>query len=438
MRAVPVVLALLLLCSAASTGGVTAARFDGTSAASTPSATAPSIGAAVASATAVNATNGSVGHRVLSIPRANLSNANVGEARLDAGVAVSLGANASAERMETIALRQHIRAAESNDERQRRILDGMNELEKRVVTLRTMHRTAIAQFAAGTIDARELYVRLARIKAESDALERRLAVLSRLAGETNGNTLTGGRAAALELQLRSFDGPVRSRALAAIRGDAPPTRVYAAASAQSVVLATVVDGEYVREVYRGDLRSLRGNSITRDHAMNVTARSYPEIWAVHDGQLSATTAGGTGIVTVPYPGGSLTTFVDGGSDHVFKEYQRVQLENVTTGEVRSRTIDLTLRVNRTYAGGPLRIEVVDPETGEPVNASVKIAIDGQGSVGVGMTGEDGVVWTVAPRGTFVVTALDEDSDDLSTLELSSYEPVSVRETYAPNGSGSVS
>ncbi|WP_313691534.1 DUF7096 domain-containing protein [Halorarum halobium] len=431
MRTAPVVLTLLLVCAAAAgaagTGGPGAVEATTPTAEQAPPEPVPTAVTAVANGTDVtNRTH------VLSIPSENVTNARIDEARIDAGLAVGVEVNTSAERMETIALRQRITAAETNDERQRRVLDGMNELEKRVVTLRTEHRTAIEGYASGELGTRELLAELARIKAESDALERRLAVLEELASETEGSTLDSDRIPALAFQLRAFDGPVRDRALQASSGEAPPTRIYVAASEDGVVLSTVIDGQYVREVYRGDLRSLQSGTVAM--AENVTARSYPAIWAASTNP-SGTGSGSTHIVDVPYATGNLTAFVDGGSERVFKEYQRIRLANVTGGEVRERTIDLTVRVNRTYAGGPLRIEVLDPGTGDPIDASVRIAAGNEGSVDVGTTGEDGVLWTVAPRGTFVVTAIQEGSNDLSTVEITSTEPVSVAEAYGSNDSG---
>lgn len=433
MRIAPVILALLLVCSAVAGAGVAPTlQDDGVDAETTPPTDPRTVDATTVTA---NATNVSGQHRVLSLPDSNVSNARIGEARLDAGVAVDIEADASAERMETIALRQRVEAAETNDERQRRILDGMNELEKQVVTLRTDQRTAISAYAAGNIDAQTLYVRLAQIQVQAETLEHRLDVLTRLAAETEGTTIDGNRVEPLRYDIRSFTGPVREHAAKALRGDVPPTRVYAAATERSIVLTAIVDGEYVREVYRGDLRT---NSGTADVvAQNVTSRSYPEIWEAQT-TTEGLGSGPTFVYEIPYPGGRLTAFIDGGSERVFKEYQRIRLENVSTGEARTRTIDLTLRVNRTYAGGPLRIEVLDPDTNEPVDAAIRIATNGQGSTRIGATGDDGVLWTVAPRGSFVVTAIDESSDDLSTIELSSGAPLTVEDAYQPNGSGNVS
>lgn len=434
MRVAPVILALLLVCSAVAGAGVTPTlRGDGMDAETTPPADPRT---ADANAVTANATNVSGQIRVLSLPDSNVSNARIDEARLDAGVAVDIEADASAERMETIALRQRVEAAETNDERQRRILDGMNELEKQVVTLRTDQRTAISAYASGNIDARMLYVRLAQIQTQAETLEHRLDVLTRLAAETEGTTIDGNRVEPLRYDIRSFTGPVREHAAKALRGDVPPTRVFAAATERSIVLTAIIDGEYVREVYRGDLRTNSGGSADVI-AQNVTSRSYPEIWEAQT-NTEGLGSGPTFVYDIPYPGGRLTAFIDGGSERVFKEYQRIRLENVSTGEARTRTIDLTLRVNRTYAGGPLRIEVLDPDTNEPVDAAIRIATNGQGSTRIGMTEDDGVLWTVAPRGSFVVTAIDESSDDLSTIELSSGAPLTVEDAYQPNGSGNVS
>ncbi|QLG63546.1 DUF7096 domain-containing protein [Halorarum salinum] len=438
MRAAPALAALLLVCAAVAGAGA-AGGPDAlpTTEPGEPGAVADERASDVdhpapnAARPAANAANVSGANRVLGLPNGSASSADIDQVRLDAGVAVGIDVNVSAERMETIALRQHVTAAETTDERQRRILDGMNELEKRVVTLRTEQRIAISAYAAGEIDARTLYVRLASVQVEAEALERRLDTLDQLADGTEDGILEGSRVEALRYDLRTFGGPVRERATLAIRGDAPPTRVYAAASGESVVLTTVVEDEYVREVYRADLRP-NGGGPADEIAQNVTARSYPEIWDVQT-NANGQGSGPTFVFDVPFPGGRLTAFVDGGSERVFKEYQRIDLGNVSTGDVRERTIDLTIRVNRTYAGGPLRVEVVDPDSGEPVDAAVRIARSGEGSSEIGTTGADGVLWTVAPRGTFVVTAIDEHSEDLATIELTSGDPLTVEDAYAPNG-----
>ncbi|MFC7136386.1 hypothetical protein ACFQRB_07225 [Halobaculum litoreum] len=80
--------------------------------------------------------------------------------------------------------------------------------------------------------------------------------MGRLAEETPDFTLGDDRVTQLEFDLRTFDGPVRSRTAAALAGErGASTRVYVAATESGVTLATVTDGEYVRETFREDLRN---------------------------------------------------------------------------------------------------------------------------------------------------------------------------------------
>ncbi|MFC7136385.1 hypothetical protein ACFQRB_07220 [Halobaculum litoreum] len=120
------------------------------------------------------------------------------------------------------------------------------------------------------------------------------------------------------------------------------------------------------------------------------------------------------------------------------EHQRVRLAGIETGPSVTRTLDLTLRVNRTFPGGPLRVEVVDPRTGEPVDAVVKIQPDDGASTEVGSTGADGVLWTVSPQTGFVVTVVEVGSTDVSFRGVDPVEPTTVADTFGGgNASASI-
>jgi len=120
-------------------------------------------------------------------------------------------------------------------------------------------------------------------------------------------------------------------------------------------------------------------------------------------------------------------------ERVFMERQRVDLDAVSAGEATTRTLDLTLTVNRTFPGGPLRVAVIDPRTGDPVDAVVKIGREGGESVDVGTTGDDGTLWTVSPRGEFVVTAVEVGSTEVSTVSVTPTDPVTVDEALGSAG-----
>ncbi|WP_435062946.1 DUF7096 domain-containing protein [Halobaculum sp. EA56] len=437
MRAIPVALAALLVCAAVGVG------------VAAPPAAAPDrgtqVGVAAAGAddggtgtAAFTPHNGSGALRVLSLNGSQRVTADVDVVTVDAGTATGLGANASAARIETIAMRERIESANTTDERQKRILDGLNEVDKDVITLHSRQRAALRGYADGELTARQLLVELAEIRATARTLEERVRLLNRLADETEEFSLDDSRVFSIIYDLQTFDGPVRERAAAALRGEpGASTRIYVATTRESVVLSTVAGDEYVREAFRGDLRDRDETGINEEVAQNVTERSYPEVYAATGGSVSGQGSGGTFLFDLRYPNGTLTAFVGGGSERVFLEWQRVDLAGIDTGEPVSRTLDLTLTVNRTFPGGPLRVAVTDPETGDPIDAIVKIGREGGESVEVGTTGDDGVLWTVSPRGSFVVTVVEVGSAEVSTVSVEPSDPHTVEEAFS-NSTGSPS
>ncbi|SHG49990.1 DUF7094 domain-containing protein [Halobaculum gomorrense] len=437
MRAIPVFLALLLVAAGGGALAVSGSQPPAIVDTDTSPPTAPSVANGSAAAETTATINGTAPIRVLSLEENGSVASNVDVVTLDAGTATAFSANASAERIETIALRERITNANTSDQRQIRILDGLNEVDKDVITLHSRYREAIASYHAGDLSAKAFLIELARIRAEAAALEERTLMLNRLAEETENFALDDSRVFSIVYDLRTFDGPVRARAAAAIAGEpAGTTRVYVATTDESIVLSTIADGRYVREAFRGDLRDRDNTGIDEETAQNVTARSYPEVWAATGGSVSGQGSGGTFVFDLTYPNGTLTAFVGGGTERVFMEHQRIDLSGIRSREAVTRTLDLTLTVNRTFPGGPLRIAVTEPRTGEPVDAVVKIGREGGESADIGTTGDDGVLWTVSPRGEFVVTVVEVGATDVSTVTTTSSDPVTVAEALDSSGSNS--
>ncbi|MFC7069151.1 DUF7096 domain-containing protein [Halobaculum lipolyticum] len=420
MRTIPVILAALLVFASVGVGA------PGAAIGAQPQQGGGDTDGPAGAVVATSDHNATEGIRVLSLNESGDVAADIDVVTIEAGTATEFAASGSATRIETMALRERIEAANTTDERQRRILDGLNEVEKDAITLHSRQQTAIEAYTSGTTTARELLVELARIRASAAVLSDRVRVLNDLAEDTDDFGIDETRVFALVYDLRTFDGPVRSRTAAALSGDqSASTRVYVAATGDGVSLATVADGRYIRETYRGDLRDRENTGIDQETAENVTRRSYPELWNATAGSGGGVGSGGVFILDLEYPNGTLTAFVGGGSERVFMEHQRIDLAGVDTGEQTTRTLDLTLRVNRTFPGGPLRVAVTDPATGEPVNAVVKVGRDGGESTDVGRTGDDGVLWTVSPRGEFVVTVVEVGSTDVSTVPVTPSEPTTV-------------
>jgi len=243
-----------------------------------------------------------------------------------------------------------------------------------------------------------------------------------IADEIDGFSLS--RPAEIRYQLRTFGGPVRERAVDAIRGTANSTQFFVTTGPEGYELATVDNGVYHRESFRGAVRS--GDStatIEPSRAINVTRESYPELF--QQGDASATTSGSTNIVTVTAPNRSLTVFVDSGSERVFKEYQRFELSQYRSPSADTNTINgITVSVNQTYPGGPLRIHVTDAESGEPIDLAITLSQGQSERTTVGRTGEDGTLWTVSPRGSYTVLAVGDETT-AAYLETNSTDAPSI-------------
>ena len=110
---------------------------------------------------------------------------------------------------------------------------------------------------------------------------------------------------------------------------------------------------------------------------------------------------------VRYGGGTLTAYVDGSSRGVFRDVHTLRVSDLSVSESANATSDgLSLRVNQTFQTGPLEVTTLN-EDGEAVAADLTVA-----NRSVQATGDDGTLWTVAPDGTYTVTAT-RDGDSVS-------------------------
>ncbi|GAB7093871.1 hypothetical protein JCM30237_10230 [Halolamina litorea] len=365
---------------------------------------------------AVNETN------VLVIPEGAVQRSGVDRATLNLGPAAEFNGNLTAVEVETAAVVEHVLAAEDDSERSRRIIQASSTVETEIITLRDRQQAAIEAYSSGRIDAETFVIELATVAARADALEQRIVRLTELADDVDGFSLS--RPAEIRYELRTFGGPVRDRAVDAIRGTENATQFFVTTGTDGYELATIYDGSYHREAFRGAVRS--GDStatLSPTEAINVTRESYPELFRL--GDSSATTSGSTNIVRVTAPGRSLTAFVDSGTGRVFKEYQRFGLAQYRSPSAASNTINgITVSVNRTYPGGPLRIHVENANSGEPIDLAVTLSQGQSERTTVGRTGDDGTLWTVSPRGSYTVLAVGDETT-AAYLETSSTDAPSI-------------
>ncbi|GAB3415420.1 hypothetical protein GCM10027435_11530 [Haloparvum alkalitolerans] len=362
---------------------------------------------------------------VLSHPADAAVRADIGRHGSNLGPASGLEVSATTAAMETASVVAHVESAGTNDERIRRLIEAESGLQQDELALHSRQRSAIQAHAAGELTDEELVVELARISAAAEALDRRRVELETLAEETEDFSIS---TAELQLRLGVYSGPVRELATDALRGEVSSDRIYVASGDNAVVLAAVVDGQYVREVYRGDRwdRGASGFGDGSEEAINATAEAYGE--ALDD--QSASTLESNTIVRVDTPltdeRGRVRTYVSSGDGGVFVEHQYRPLDPFAEAESVAVTQDgYNLTVNRTYPGGPVRVSVVDVEEEAPAaGVTVTVAGDGAESEEVGTTNEEGVLWTLSPSEPYQVTAVEEPR----VARISGIEPTAIPRT----------
>lgn len=344
--------------------------------------------------------------RTLSTPSGADTRAGSSVRGANLGSSVGFAVDQTDAAMETAAVVQQVETAESGVERQRRILAAINRVERDELTLNSRQAQAFSAHASGNLSDREFLDELVRIAATAREYDERLERIDALAAETDGFS-SPTRLDEIQVALQVYEGPVREHALAAARGEVPATEVYVESSGQSVALATIAEGDYVREVVRLDRWDRGGGSISNDEAIDVTAASYPETAALR--QPDAFGAGSVQRITIPHQFGTLRTYVSGGTQQVFVEHQRIALDAFPDSVPVSEAGDgFNITVDRSYAGGPVTVTVRDAETGEPLpDVTVTKSVGDSNSRAIGTTNADGVVRTLSPAGSFRVTVVDE-------------------------------
>ncbi|WP_144905193.1 DUF7096 domain-containing protein [Halobellus captivus] len=424
MRAAALSLALLLVLSAVA-GAVPALGADAPNASASDSLE-PVSASPPLQVSPPNETGEASPINVLGIPPNAATRSSLKTEYVELGSGLAFGSRTAEGRLETTAVVERIESAGTADRRQQYLLQEVSTIEQRVITLRTRQQQAVAAYGRDELTPRRLLYELAVIDAEARELQQRRDRLQGLADSTPGFSISSSRFGNIELELNTLAGPVRGHAASVLNGEAESTRFFVQSGDDSVELAVIRDGTYVREVYRGPLRVGNGESFTLGDAVNATEQAYPTITALRlrDDVVGNPESDST-RVTIEHERGRLVAFVDSGSERVFKEYQYRPIDRVRTTSATSAIKDgLELTAHRTYPGGPVRLQLNSTENDEPVDAQLTVGPAGGRSSVVGRTGGDGSLWTLTPSGTYQVTAIDG-----SSVVVLSVEPTSTPFVY---------
>ncbi|MDZ5812251.1 hypothetical protein U4E84_12950 [Halorubrum sp. AD140] len=322
------------------------------------------------------------------------------------GSSLSLSVGDADAAVETAAVVDRIENAETSTERQRLILAALSRVERDEVSLNSRQSEAFRAHADGEISDRELLDELVAVSATAREYDERLDEIDALAEETDGFS-SPARLDELQVALQVYEGPVRDLALATARGEVSAAEIHVESSSESVTLAAIVDGEYVRETFRTDRWDRGGGAISNDEAIESTKEAYPETASLRE--PDAFGAGSVQRITIPHEYGHLRAFVSGGTEQVFVEHQRLDLDAFPDAESVSRTGDgFNVTVERSYVGGPVTVTVLDEDTGQPVrDVTVTESVGDGDSQSIGTTDADGVVRTLSPAESYRITVVDE-------------------------------
>jgi len=284
----------------------------------------------------------------------------------------------------------------SGERKERAITDRLQRLEDHVVALRASERAAVRAYARGETSAENLSTALVRSHTEAAVID---STLTRLARQSDSDS-NEGFARALRFRLNTFRSPLRQRLTETLRNGDDAVRISVRASDNGYVLGATDDGTYYREALRYDNRRPDGpKAITsgeqlgdrQEEVYNVSSFGYQQYYQGAGAYV--------GRMVYDFPDGEIRGFFDGGTGDVFFERNTYRLDDMERTEAVNVTNDSArLVVERTFFDGPIRITVVNPETGNPVDTTVRVAGNR-----VGSTGADGTLWVVEPAMPYVVS-----------------------------------
>ncbi|WP_255194993.1 DUF7096 domain-containing protein [Halorarius litoreus] len=353
----------------------------------------------------------------LALPDDRMQTVRFGTVTLDVGGALSRDTTKLHGRYTTAQLREAFAAAGDDTVERRAVVNRTaDNLDQRIADLAARERAALEAYNDGELSTRAYLRELATIHAAAESLGSTIDQLYTF-DRASGMPVAVTRIARMKARLIPLTGPVRNQVARAMTGDASaPMRVYVETSDSGFVLSMVQEGQfdtqYVREAYFGDGLDSQwvDKPISIDEFERRLDELYPWVSENKDSSDSALTGepnylrSGVYAIAYNHPHGTvsnrdLAVYYDAGTQAVFFETQQLDVSQLPTTELANETDeDLRVVLRGTHADGPMAVTVVDATTGEPVDATVAV-----GGEPVGRTDGDRL-WTVAPRGTFSVTA----------------------------------
>jgi hypothetical protein len=336
------------------------------------------------------------------LPLTAVSAANYSTPRLDFAATMAFDAS-EVDRQYHVAFVTHQLDAATSQSASDAIVEAyLDAVTAELDALATAEREAVQRYAAGESDADTLLVELAVVDRRARAIDN---ALTRIRFESPGLSRSVlNRIENVRLELRSFQTPVREHVALAVTGDldGDPNPLHVQAGPDGVVVEMLDGTTYHRNAIRFDNRDvgavdqLGGLGAFQDRI----EERYPWSYANRqDIAIDAYTQRNLYTATYGHPQGTMTTYVDGGTADVYREHQTLITTRLPVTERSTTTANnVSVTVVRTPDGGPIRVNVTNAATGEPIDA--RIDVNGET---VGRSGDDGELWWLATTTPFDVT-----------------------------------
>jgi hypothetical protein len=313
-------------------------------------------------------------------------------------------------------LDEQLSKVDDSSKKEQLLIKFRSNIEVQLSELKSEERSASEQFTDQEIETRTYVQRLALLDSKGKDVERSIEYMMSKKKDVIQFPPDEWK---LRTDLIPLQSRVRDYAAKSFRGEGDSRSLYVAAADEGVVLSMVHGNQYIREAYRPDYRNIsKSSQLSISEVSNFTVNSYP--WIIEQSE-SGTPHSDTDVrykkgaaKTLIYHSQGLTeAYLDTGTEKIYREIQYKLLtgnDHVPYGTaIRNNSTNLELTVNRTYPGGPLRVELTDSR-GEPVQGQIAV-----GETSVGNTGTDGTMWTVSPRGTYTVSATNSSETVNVTL-----------------------
>ncbi|MFC7057487.1 DUF7094 domain-containing protein [Halovenus salina] len=301
----------------------------------------------------------------------------------------------------------------SNTEDERAFHDRLlTELEQSALALETQERQLYRQYGNGDIRETQLFRELVRLGVAGEQY-RNIADVMQQAIDTDS----------LSSRYSNFNGEpslLQSAFLSQIEtglSTADATQMYVQAGNESLILASVEDGTFLREAtllgeYDRDASEQFGigdASEARD-ALERAQNLYP--WSMKDTfnpQLRGFGNSATYRVTSSHTHGTLQTYIDGRTTNPYHEIHEKNAFSVPVTDFTQATNDgIRIDIQLTNPTGPMLIEVI--ETDDLIYNNITVSVE---DTPIRTMSSGGDFYTVQPVGSFEITAETDTGQEVS-------------------------